>query len=430
MRTKRLFVASWMVCCCILSLFAQIRGNEVRVTVSPDHPDWRYDLNEKCTFTVQVWKAQNPMEDVTIDYELGPEWYPTEKKQGVRLKDGQLRLSGKMGVPGFLRCQVTAHVGGRTYEGMATAGYAPESLQPCAVLPADFDTFWEESLAKARQVPLAPTMELLPERCTDQVNVYHVSFQNVRPGSRTYAILCLPKAPGKYPALLRVPGAGVRPYQGDVDLASRGAITLEIGIHGVSVVQPQSFYDVLANGALYNYPYQNDNDREAIYYHRVFLSALRAVDFIASLPEFDGKTLGVTGSSQGGALSIVTAALDKRVTFYAAIHPAMCDHRGHLNGRAGGWPHYFRYFPNPSKERIATADYYDMVNFARRITVPGWFSWGYNDNVCPPTTTYATYNSITAPKELHPYLETAHFWYQEQYEEWTRWLKQQLGINE
>lgn len=132
------------------------------------------------------------------------------------------------------------------------------------------------------------------------------------------------------------------------------------------------------------------------------MGALRAVDFITSLPQYNGKALGVTGSSQGGALSMVTAALDKRVTFYAAIHPAMCDHRAHLQKVAGGWPHYFYYFPTPTPQRIQTADYYDMVNFARRITVPGWFSWGYNDDVCPPTSTYAAYNSITAPRNFTP----------------------------
>lgn len=72
--------------------------------------------------------------------------------------------------------------------------------------------------------------------------------------------------------------------------------------------------------------------------------------------------MGVTGSSQGGALSVVTAALDKRITFYAAIHPAMCDHQAHLKKTAGGWPHYFYYFPQPSKERITTAAYYDVAN--------------------------------------------------------------------
>lgn len=426
--SKRLWMAGWLLCLCTASVFAQIRGNEIRVVVSPNHLDWVYQLKEKCTFTIQVYKAQNLLPDVKVDYELGPEWYPTEKKQGVLLKDGALTVSGTMATPGFLRCKVKAHVGDRTYDGMATAAYAPEAIRPHAVLPDDFDSFWETALDEARKTPLSSTLELLPARCTEKVDVYQVSFQNIRPGSRTYGILCVPKAPGKYPALLRVPGAGVRPYYGDVETASKGAITLEIGIHGIPVTMESGVYDALASGALYNYPYQNYENRDEIYYKRVFVGALRAVDFIVSLPQYDGKTLGVTGSSQGGALSIVTAALDKRITFYAAIHPAMCDHRAHVQKVASGWPHYFYYFAKPTGRQAQATDYYDMVNFARRITAPGWFSWGYNDDVCPPTSTYAAYNSITAPKELHPYQETGHYWYQEQYEQWNQWLWKQMGL--
>lgn len=407
---------------------AQVKGDEITVLVSPDRADWTYGLNEKCTFVIRVLKAQSVLENVKLDYELGPEWYPVEKKEGVMSKKGKYSVTGSMGTPGFLRCKVVAYVDGRSYEGMATAAYSPEKIKSFAVMPDDFENFWEKSINEARRIPLSPYMELMPERCTDKVNVYHVSFQNIRYGSRTYGILCIPKKEGKYPALLRVPGAGVRPYNGDIWTAAEGAITLEIGIHGIPVNLPQYVYDNLSNGALSGYQCFNDDSREQSYYHRVFLGVIRAIDFIYTLPEFNGDALGVTGSSQGGALSMVAAALDERVTFYAAIHPALCDHRAHLNNRAGGWPHYFYYFPNPDDDRIKTSDYYDMVNFARLIKVPGWYSWGYNDNVCPPTSTYAAYNTVTAPKELHPYLQTGHFLYTEQNNEWNSWLKKQLGL--
>lgn len=96
---------------CMLAATAQIRGNEIRVMVSPDHTDWNYRLNDKCTFTVRVLKAQNLLQNVMVDYELGPEMYPTEVKKGVLLKNGELKLQGTMKTPGFLRCKVTAHVG-------------------------------------------------------------------------------------------------------------------------------------------------------------------------------------------------------------------------------------------------------------------------------------------------------------------------------
>ena len=127
-----------VVVCHLCFLSAQIRGNEIRVVVSPDHTDWVYDLNKPCTFTVRVVKAQNLLPDVRVDYELGPEMYPTETKKGVVLKDGTLKLRSTMKTPGFLRCKVKAYVGDKTYEGLATAAYAPDRLKPLSQLPEDF----------------------------------------------------------------------------------------------------------------------------------------------------------------------------------------------------------------------------------------------------------------------------------------------------
>lgn len=412
---------------CTLLVSAQIRGNEIRVMVSPDRADWKYGLNEKCTFTVRVLKAQNLLPGVTVDYELGPEMYPTETKTGVVLKDGKLTLKGTMKTPGFLRCKVKAHVDGRTYEGLATAAYAPEELRPVSQLPDDFLIFWETTLANARQTPLNPTMTLLPERCTETSNVYEVSFQTKAWGGRMFGILSVPKAEGTYPALLRVPGAGVRPYSGDTYLAPGKVIVLEVGIHGIPVTMQQSVYDNLAAGALNGYWNFCRDNRDQNYYNRVIVGALRAVDFICSLPQFNGKALGVTGSSQGGALSVITAALDSRVTFFGAVHPALCDHEAFLKKRAGGWPHYY-YQAAPTDKELKALRYYDTANFARCLKAIGWFSWGYNDEVCPPTSMYAAYNAVTAPKELHLYLETGHYWYQEQWEEWQDWLRKQLGL--
>lgn len=412
---------------CTLLLSAQIRGNEIRVMVSPDRADWKYGLNEKCTFTVRVLKAQNLLPGVTVDYELGPEMYPIETKTGVVLKDGKLTLKGTMKTPGFLRCKVKAHVDGRTYEGLATAAYAPEELRPVSQLPDDFLKFWETTLANARQTPLNPTMTLLPERCTETSNVYEVSFQTKAWGGRMFGILSVPKAEGTYPALLRVPGAGVRPYSGDTYLAPGKVIVLEVGIHGIPVTMQQSVYDNLAAGALNGYWNFCRDNRDQNYYNRVIVGALRAVDFICSLSQFNGKALGVTGSSQGGALSVITAALDSRVTFFGAVHPALCDHEAFLKKRAGGWPHYY-YQVAPTDKELKALRYYDTANFARCLKATGWFSWGYNDEVCPPTSMYAAYNAVTAPKELHLYLETGHYWYQEQWEEWQDWLRKQLGL--
>ena len=413
-----------------LPLQAQIRGNNIVVTVEPDHQDWKYNVGETAKFVVEVRRSGTLIEGVSIDYSAGPEMYQNEKKS-LTLKDGSLKLQGKMSSPGFYRVDVTAHVDGKDYKGACAAAFSPEQLQPSTIMPGDFEAFWQQAIADARKTDLDPTKRLLPERCTKDVNVYEVSFNNARWGSRTYGILCVPVKEGKYPALLRVPGAGVRPYGGDVYTASQGAITLEIGIHGVPVTMEQKVYDNLNNGALRGYWEFNMDSREKHYYHHVILGCIRAIDYISEYTPWNHQELGVTGSSQGGFLSLATAGIDQRVTFYAPVHAALCDHTNSLKGIACGWPHYFYWNKGKGQEKqIEVSRYYDGVNFARLITdkQTGWFSFGYNDDVVPPTTAWATYNMVKGPKEISPYRATWHFWYQEQWDEWENWLLKQMKI--
>ena len=413
-----------------LSLQAQIRGSEIQVLVQPNHQDWTYKTGEKATFAVSVLKSGTLLDNVSIDLAAGPEMYQDVKKSQT-LKNGTLQLTGTMKQPGFYRVDVTAHVGGKDYKGACGAAFAPEQLQPSTLMPKDFSDFWQDAIREARKTPLEPTKRLLPERCTKDVNVYEVSFYNMKWGSRTYGILCVPVKEGRYPALLRVPGAGVRPYGGDIYTASQGAITLEIGIHGISVTMEQGVYDDLHNGALSGYWEFGMDDRDKSYYKHVIIGCIRALDYIEEYTPWNGKECGVTGSSQGGFLSLATAGLDKRITFYAPVHAALCDHTNSLKGIACGWPHYF--YSNKGKgmeKQIETSRYYDGVNFARLITDKqhGWFSFGYNDDVVPPTTAWATYNTVTGPKEISPYQGTWHFWFQEQWDEWENWLLKQMNI--
>lgn len=398
----------------------------IKISIAPDHADWTYKTGENVKFQVTITRNSEPFQNVFVRYEVGPEMLTPVKRDSAVLKEGKLVLDGgSMKTAGFIRCKVTALADGNKYEGIATAGFSPETIQPAAEVPADFGTFWDKAKAEAAKIPMDVKLTLLPDRCTEKVNVYHANIQNFREGSRLFGILCVPKKEGRYPALLKVPGAGVRPYYGDVAMSEKGIIVLEIGIHGISVIQDPSVYTDLGRGALDGYWNYNLDDRDRYYYKRVYLGCVRAIDFIFSLPEFDGQTLAVSGGSQGGALSIITAGLDSRVKYLSSFYPALCDLTGYLIGRAGGWPHLFndanKAF-NVKKDKIETSKYYDVVNFARQVKVPGFYSWGYNDVTCPPTSMYAAYNMITAPKDLYLVQETGHWTYPEQNEKSRQWL--------
>ena len=400
-----------MMAACVLSIQAQIRGSEIQVNVVPDHQDWTYEVGQTATFQISVTRSATLVDGVTIDYEAGPEMYQDVKKKGVVLKDGTLTLKGKMTKPGFYRVDVKAYVDGKEYKGACGAAFSPEKLQPTTVMPQDFESFWSNAIAEARKVDLNPTKRLLPERCTKDVNVYEVSFNNMQWDYRTYGILSVPVKEGKYPALLRVPGAGVRPYGGDIYTASQG--------------------DDIFHGALNWYWEFYTDDRDKNYYKRVVLGCIRALDYIAEYTPWNGKEMGVSGSSQGGFLTLATAALDKRITYYAPVHAALCDHTASLQGVACGWPHYFYWNKGKGQEKqIEVSRYYDGVNFARLITnqQKGWFSFGYNDDVVPPTTAWATYNIVKGPKEIKPYQATWHFWFQEQWDEWENWMLKQMNL--
>ena len=402
----------------------------IKVSIAPDHADWTYKTGEKAKFRVQITRNSEPVPNVSVSYEVGPEMMPVTKKESLQLKDGSLVIDGgTMKEPGFLRCTVVAEVDGYRYRGLAAAGFSPELIKPTTDLPADFNQFWEKAKNDVASLPLNTKLVLLPERCTEKVNVYQASIEYFKPGTRLYGILCVPKKPGKYPALLRVPGAGVRPYFGVIDIAEYGIITFEIGIHGIPVTMEESFYNLLRYNALEGYWFFNLDDRDRYYYKRIFIGCKRAVDFIFSLPEFDGTNLAVNGQSQGGALSIITAALDNRVKYLAASWPALCDHTGYLHNRAGGWPHMFNEANksfNLTKEKIEVSKYYDAVNFARMIKVPGFYTWGFNDLTCPPTSMYSAYNVINAPKELFIVQETGHWVYPEQTDRQHKWLIEKL----
>jgi cephalosporin-C deacetylase-like acetyl esterase len=180
------------------------------------------------------------------------------------------------------------------------------------------------------------------------------------------------------------------------------------------------------------------DNRNTYYYRRVYLGCLRANDYLVSLPNFDGQHLLVHGGSQGGQLAIVTAGLDSRVTALAPVYPACCDVTGYMHGRAGGWPHTFRPdfktgepgFHSKNPEKIKTLAYFDTVNFARRVKAPGLYSWGYNDLTCPPTSLFAAYNVIAAPKALNLALSAGHNPIPEEDAAINEWLLKAAGLDD
>ncbi len=405
---------------------AQPRATKVQVYLVPDHADALYRVGETAKVKVSATDCGMALRDIVVNYEVSEDLMNPHITTSVTLKGDEAVINlGTMKKPGYLRVKATVEKDGKKYSAISTVGFDTDKLQPTVTQPDDFNAFWTAQLETVRKVDLQPTMTLLPERCTDKVNVYHISYSNIN-NTRMYGMLTMPKADGKYPAILRFPGAGVGEKSGDIGHAAQGAIILEFGIHGIPVnIQNSSIYSDLGSGVLASYPTYNLDNRYSYYYKRVYLGCVRGVDFIETLPQFNGK-IGTFGGSQGGALSIVTSALDSRISATVAYFPALCDLEGYTHGRAGGWPHVFKSEENRTSAKLSTARYYDVTNFARNLTAPVHYFLGYNDLTCAPTTTQSTYNVITAPKTLIVGENNGHWLYAEQTDVLWNWILAQL----
>ncbi|BDD01001.1 acetylxylan esterase [Persicobacter psychrovividus] len=430
--------ALWL-CLMLALLFPNLahsneRGEMYYLKVTPTAKDWTYATNEEIVFHVEAKKFGQPISALQVRYEIGQELMTPSQKGEVQLTNGTATIKGfKAKKPGFYTCRIFTTIDGKEKTVYATAGVAPEKIKAVTKMPKDFDAFWQKAREEQLDIPLEPIITLQAEECTSDYDVYHVSFQNMKKGnswrgvSRVYGMLSVPKKAGQYPAVLEVPGAGVRAYHANSN-AKRGAIFLTIGIHGIPVnVRDDAFYKGLATGALSGYFNYQLESKDDYYYKRVYLGCVRAIDFIEQLPKYNGEDLLVTGGSQGGALSIVTAGLDQRVKYLAPLFPALCDMAAYTKGQTGGWPHMFRDFDASVKPNwVENIAYFDVVNFARKLTAKGFYSWGFNDNVCPPTSMYAAYNEITAPKELTLFQDTGHWTYAEQAAMRYNWIFEQF----
>ena len=428
---KKLALSLLFIFACVAAVVAAPpRQSFVKVTVTPDHADWCYTCGQKPQFAVTVTDCSNaPIKDAQIYYEISEDFLSPLESGKLSLAEGTTTLGGHtMKKPGFLRCRVWATVEGKKYDECATAAFEKEKIVPKTIMPKDFADFWRAEIEKNAKMDMLPQLDLVPEKCTPKVKVYSASFQSFSKGSRIYGTLCVPaNYEGKCPAILIVPGAGCRSRKGYYTEAEKGFVTFEVGIHGIpTVLTDERIYETLKQGSLLNYPSANVDDKDKYYYKRVFVSCARAVDFLASLDFVDGDRIGVMGGSQGGALTITTAYLNPKVKCGAAFYPAMCDLTGYLYDQGNAWPYLFKNKKLATKERLETVKYYDVVNFARGLSVPIWVSYGYNDLVVCPTSIQGAINEIPSPKEVMIVPQSRHWTYPEQDRARSKWMMNQL----
>ncbi len=392
----------------VFTTFSQNNPNHSDVfwVTTPNNSNWLYELNEDAEITVSIYKYGILIDNAEITYKIGLELMPADRNGAVTIKNGKAVISmGTLLEPGFKECQLKIVLDGKEYRHHIKVGFEPEKLTPYTNKPKDFETFWEDAKEEASKCPMEVEKVFVPEYSSNTVDCYLIKLQAYKEGQYVYGYLTIPKGGGKYPVVFSPPGAGIKPMDPlkDIFYAENGMIRFDMEIHGIHPNLDAETYKEISQafGSGNNsYLVNGLEDKDSYYLKKVYLSCVRALDFLTTLPEWDKKNLIVQGSSQGGALALITAGLDSRVTACAASHPALSDMAGYKANRAGGYPHLFtKYEGMDTPEKLKTLEYYDVVNFAKLIKVPVFMTWGYNDNVCPPTTSYIVYNTLESKKE-------------------------------
>jgi cephalosporin-C deacetylase-like acetyl esterase len=150
--------------------------------------------------------------------------------------------------------------------------------------------------------------------------------------------------------------------------------------------------------------------KDNYYYKGLFLDCIRAMDFLETRKDVDQQRIAIWGGSQGGGLSFSTAALDKRIDLCIADISYMCEYPEYFE--ITHWDEVDNWFArNPAYTWdlvLNTLTYYDTKNFTDKIECPVWMGIGFQDDVCPPSTSFTSYNYVKTKKSYVVYKNEKH----------------------
>lgn len=277
----------------------------------------------------------------------------------------------------------------------------PADYRSKVVKPGDFDAFWADVWRQASSIPLEPEMIPDPLRTSGDVETFQVCYTSID-RVRVAAWYCRPtRRAERAPAIMLLPG-----YQMDPPIPKewtrKGYAALSVAPRG-KLRSNRQF-----NPGYPNLLTHNIVDRHTYAYRGFYVDTWRGIDFLLSRSEVDPARLGVTGNSQGGGLTITTAAMRPEVRAAAAGAPYLCGFVDAIE-LTHTYPYeeisdYLRLYPERRADVEETLAYFDGISFADRIACPIIVNVGLQDNVCPPETGYALFDRISAAdKRLYPY---------------------------
>ncbi|MFT3948540.1 MAG: acetylxylan esterase [Agriterribacter sp.] len=401
----------------------------VSVSVKVNDPDYIFMGDDPASITATlVNKSKAPVKanvkfTITTDKKV-PVATATQK---LKLKaGGQLAIpfTQKLTHPGFYITTVNVAIADSNVSPIVTnIGYEPEKIVAPADARPDFDSFWNATLKELSSIPLNVKLTHTPQYDSKDYTVFEVELTSWN-NEQVKGYYARPKREGKFPASLLFQGYGAKPSAPDTTWD--GFAHMLVSVRGQGLNLPQNKY-----GDWITYGLDN---KENYYYRGAYMDLIRAIDFIVTRPEIDTTKIIATGGSQGGAFTFVAAALDKRIKACSPWIPFLSDFKNYFSIVA--WPKMnfdeaIKKDPQLHWGHIyEVLSYFDIKNFAHKISCPLFMGIGVQDMICPGQINFAAYNNVNAavkswvayPREGHGM--SSDFFIQQQ-----RFIQQQLHLN-
>jgi len=304
------------------------------LTFTPFHSNGIYDIGEKVGWTVT--RTANST-DTSVHYR-----YAIRKNNLEAMKSGVLDWSAGPATievvanePAMIYVEITPDPAPEAGQGprriAVGAAVAPQKLGPSTPRPKDFDAFWDAKLRALGEVPIHPVLTPM-ESGVAGVQLDTVQLDSLN--SHVQGYIAKPAREGKFPALVIYQYAGVYALKTSTvtTRAAEGWLALDVDSHDMPPSEAT---------APRNYQAVGNTDRETSYFLNMYLRDARAIDYIASRPDWDGHTIVIMGTSMGGQQSLVTAGLrPDKITAVLVNEPSGADSNGDLHGRKAGYPNW------------------------------------------------------------------------------------------
>ncbi len=275
--------------------------------------------------------------------------------------------------------------------------------------PADFDTFWQETLAAVRQHPLDARFVPVDYHLRN-VECFDVTF-NGYGGQPVKGWLLLPVHRNTpLPCVVEYIGyGGGRGFPFDwLIWSSAGFAHLIMDTRGQGSTwrrgdTPDSEPEH-SNPQVPGFMTRGILRPHTYYYRRVFSDAVRAIEAAKTHDAIDPQRIAVSGGSQGGGIALAVSGLDVSIQVAMPDVPFLCHYR-RATQITDAFPYqeivnYCKVHRDNIETVFDTLAYFDGVNFATRAHARALFSVALMDEICPPSTVYAAYNYYAGPKEI------------------------------